>query len=259
MPAMSTPTLVREISSPIRTTKTGVVGCANRLSPKGTLILKLRPKPSKSALLVVAGCCGAFLAGAVAFASTQTSTAVIHGCYSPKTGFLRRIPAKGHCKSGEKSLNWNGKGIQGVQGTQGIKGDAGQPGADGSPGPQGPPGAAVVLRATDNNLTVGGLARLSSLDPNWQTTTTTFGSTGWTQAADQIDTFAGSISYTLEAACGGSPDLNVKFLVDGAVVMQSDLPTTNPGTTISTPLSAAAPSTNFANILFEPGAPTHHF
>lgn len=84
---------------------------------------------SKSALFLTAGCLGAFLAGAAAFASTQTSTAVIHGCYATKTGVLRRIPSTGHCKRGEKALNWNGKGIQGIQG---VKGDPGSAGADGT-------------------------------------------------------------------------------------------------------------------------------
>ena len=54
---------------------------------------------------------------------------MIHGGYSTKTGVLRRIPSTRHCKSGEKSLNWNGKGIQGIQG---VKGDPGPPGADGT-------------------------------------------------------------------------------------------------------------------------------
>lgn len=54
---------------------------------------------------------------------------------------------------------------------------------------KGRPGAAVVLRASDSDLTVGGMARLESLDPDWQTTTTTFGSANWTQSADEIDTF----------------------------------------------------------------------
>lgn len=127
------------------------VGCADRPSPEGTIILKLRPKPSKSALLVVAGCCGAFLAGAVAFASAQTSSATIHGCYSTKTGVLRRISASGHCKSGERGLNWNVKGrrgrigltgSQGAIGPQGGTGSQGTAGADGTTGPQGPQGDA---------------------------------------------------------------------------------------------------------------------
>lgn len=100
------------------------------------------------------------------------------------------------------------------------------------------------------------MARLESLDPDWQTTTTTFGSANWTQSADEIDTFVGSISYTLEAACAGyaTQSLNVKILVDGAVVMATDLPTNDPGSTDTATLTPAESSVS--NLLFEPGAPT---
>ena len=67
---------------------------------------------SRPIIASLAVCLGALLGGAGAIASTQTSTSVIHGCYATRTGVLRRIPATKHCKTGEKSLNWNGKGIQ---------------------------------------------------------------------------------------------------------------------------------------------------
>ena len=147
-------------------------------------------------------------------------------------------------------------GPKGDKGDHGDKGEKGDTGNTGLQGQQGPPGAAVVLRASDSDLTVGGMARLESLDPDWQTTTTTFGSANWTQSADEIDTFVGSISYTLEAACAGyaTQSLNVKILVDGAVVMATDLPTNDPGSTDTATLTPAESSVS--NLLFEPGAPT---
>ena len=67
-----------------------------------------------------------------------------------------------------------------------------------------------------------------------------------------------SISYTLEAACAGyaTQSLNVKILVDGAVVMATDLPTNDPGSTDTATLTPAESSVS--NLLFEPGAPTQH-
>jgi len=81
------------------------------------------------------------LAGGVAVAAIPaTGTGLITGCRSKSTGALRVIDAqaKQKCKSTEKSLAWNAKGVPGAKGATGATGAAGAPGA---PGPSGPKGS----------------------------------------------------------------------------------------------------------------------
>jgi hypothetical protein len=92
---------------------------------------------------VIAALAGLLGAGVAGFAATQSSSGMVHGCYSRKTGVLRRIPATGQCQIGERSLNWNMEGAQGASGAigpQGLQGDTGPQGPQGDTGPQGPQG-----------------------------------------------------------------------------------------------------------------------
>ena len=52
-------------------------------------------------------------AGVAIAAIPDSGSGLVHGCYSTKTGVLRVVdPAKKqHCKSGERSLNWNQRGV----------------------------------------------------------------------------------------------------------------------------------------------------
>jgi hypothetical protein len=65
----------------------------------------------------------------VAFARIPDADGKIHGCRNLKTGVLRVIGARAHCRDNEKRLNWN------VRGPEGPVGPMGPPGPQGEPGP----------------------------------------------------------------------------------------------------------------------------
>jgi Lamin Tail Domain len=72
--------------------------------------------------------CGAFVVLAtgltgVALAAIPDSDGRIHGCREVRTGALRVIRSRAHCRDNEKRLNWN------------VRGPAGPPGPQGEPGP----------------------------------------------------------------------------------------------------------------------------
>jgi hypothetical protein len=86
-----------------------------------------------AALLVAA------LAG-VAWATSSSNSAVIHGCYKKSTGTLRVITRgkkgqAGKCRKTEKALSWNQHEVAGPRGPQGGTGPRG---GTGNTGPQGP-------------------------------------------------------------------------------------------------------------------------
>src|SRR4051794_10556231 len=178
---------------------------------------------SKPALCVIAGCCGAFLAGAVAFATTQTSTAVIHGCYSKKSGVLRRISSTGHCRSGEKTLKWNVQGIQGLPGTHGPDGTKG---ADGTDGTNGTNGTTIQWRPRVQTPTA---VTLTSGTAFVETPIPVTNST-WTQGATELEQIiGGTISITTPNSCndGSSyptyPSVGLTVYVDGNAILNRDL------------------------------------
>jgi Collagen triple helix repeat (20 copies) len=108
------------------------------------LALGRRTVPIVAALGVFA------LVGGIADATIpDSSTGIIHTCYSQSLGTWRPIDTQANppqkCKSGETQLDLNQKGPQGPPGPagpQGTKGDPGNPGARGPTGPGGPAGPA---------------------------------------------------------------------------------------------------------------------
>lgn len=77
------------------------------------------------------------LAGGIAWATTQVSGNVIHGCYDKNSGVLRVVSVEGACRPSELAIAWNQTGPQGLQGPKGDKGDTGATGPRGPEGPQG--------------------------------------------------------------------------------------------------------------------------
>jgi hypothetical protein len=58
----------------------------------------------------------------VALASIPDADGTIHGCRSLRTGALRVIGSRAHCREGERRLDWNVRGPQGPPGPQGEPG-----------------------------------------------------------------------------------------------------------------------------------------
>jgi Lamin Tail Domain len=77
--------------------------------------------------------CGAFVAllaavAGVALAAIPGPDGRIHGCRNVKTGVLRVIGDRAHCRDNEKRLNWNVRGPRGPEGPMGPAGPQGEPG-----------------------------------------------------------------------------------------------------------------------------------
>jgi hypothetical protein len=71
---------------------------------------------------------------AVASGGIPGPDGVIHACRKVEGGALRAIPAGVRCRTGERALRWNVRGVAGPQGPMGPQGP---------PGPQGEPGAGL--------------------------------------------------------------------------------------------------------------------
>ena len=69
---------------------------------------------------------------AVGTVFAQSTTTVINGCVTNKTGALRIVSSSSTCKSGETAISWNQQGTQGPQGLQGQAGTNGTNGVDGN-------------------------------------------------------------------------------------------------------------------------------
>lgn len=106
------------------------------------------PLPSP-ALAVASAALVAALSG-VAVAAIPSAGGSIQGCYALTDGLLLGIPhSKGDtrivdesatCRSYEKAIAWNQKGLKGDPGSIGGQGPAGPKGSDGPAGPAGPNG-----------------------------------------------------------------------------------------------------------------------
>ena len=70
--------------------------------------------------------------------ATTAATTQVRGCVSKKSGTLRVLKARGHCRRRERALTWN---IQGPTGPRGPAGPEGTKGPAGEAGPRGPAGA----------------------------------------------------------------------------------------------------------------------
>jgi hypothetical protein len=75
------------------------------------------------------------------------STSVIHACAAKRGGALR-LAAK--CRTNERPVQWNVRGLPGTSGTNGRNGTNGTNGAPGAPGP----GATTFMTTLDQGLSV---------------------------------------------------------------------------------------------------------
>jgi len=119
--------------------------------------------PGRRTAPIVAALAAFALVGGIAYATIpDSSTGMIHTCYSQSLGTWRPIDTQANppqkCKSGETQLDFNQKGPQGAPGPvgpqgpkgdkgdpgpvgpQGLQGARGEPGANGAAGPTGPKG-----------------------------------------------------------------------------------------------------------------------
>jgi hypothetical protein len=87
----------------------------------------------------------------VAYAASATTSASISACSNARTGVVRTVSLRAHCRRGERSLSWNQQGQQGAAGGQGV---AGQAGGAGAAGPAGATGAAGGVGPAGPLLTV---------------------------------------------------------------------------------------------------------
>jgi len=90
---------------------------------------------------------GAAAVALTAAPAAPAATAKLYGCYKAKTGALRIVPAKRHCRHGEKRISWNAVGPKGARGATGAGGAAGAPGAAGATGAAGAHGLQGVTGA----------------------------------------------------------------------------------------------------------------
>ncbi len=93
---------------------------------------RLRPLTTAAIALAVV----LLIGGGYAVAQQAPTGGPIRACVNKKTGALRMLRARQHCKAGETATSWN------QQGATGTAGAAGQPGASGSAGAAGPQGPA---------------------------------------------------------------------------------------------------------------------
>jgi hypothetical protein len=102
----------------------------------GRRLLHTAPGLAGLLVLAVAGTAG------IAFAAIPGGDGKVSGCYAKQGGALRVIDkAKGQtCKTGERPLVWNQRGLRGLPGAAGSAGPAGANGAAGAAGAQGPSG-----------------------------------------------------------------------------------------------------------------------
>lgn len=141
---------------------------------------------------------GALLGGAgFAFASVPSSNGVIHACYDRANGYRLRVldtAKQAKCPAGQTQLVWNHAGVPGVAGQPGTNGTDGQDGLDGQDGIDGQDGTTVAARLRTTTPFLSG---------TWGTPTpnTDPAPNGWTQQADEIDTFYGEIAITAPASC----------------------------------------------------------
>lgn len=84
----------------------------------------------------------AAITGAGAAAAVSSSGTTIKACVTRSGGAMRQVSTSTRCRSGERSLTWNAKGLAGSRGPAGVPGPAGVRGPVGSPGPAGSSGPA---------------------------------------------------------------------------------------------------------------------
>lgn len=186
----------------------------------------------RSLIVVVAALAAGLGATVAGFAASQSSSGVIHACYSTKTGGMRRVSATAHCKSGERALKWNVTGLQGSQGLPGSNGTNGTNGTDGVPGldgtngtdgTDGTDGTTIVRRIrlqTPTNVQV-------TNHTAWIENAMPLANATWTQNASELDqVIGGSITVTTPTSCddGGGPlpslpNLGVTIKLDGMQLM----------------------------------------
>jgi hypothetical protein len=152
-------------------------------------------------------------------------------------------------------------GAPGPAGPQGPAGPAGPQGAQGAKGDAGPPGqfpanAMFVYRAA-RVLSTASVQTISGTqsEPAGYGADLPISGGSWTQAADETDSFAGTVEATWPADCSSGGDFSAVYitvLADGKSVAGTGAETAeHPGVTYKFDLFANAP-------LFEPGQEMSH-
>lgn len=113
---------------------------------------------------VIAAAVMALLAGGTYALAASGGT--IRAC-AKKSGGALRIAAT--CKTNERRVTWNVRGLQGIQGPKGVTGPKGDTGPRGDTGPTGPSAAYTAVNDDDVNVSSGEttLAVLSLPAGNW--------------------------------------------------------------------------------------------
>ena len=117
-----------------------------------------------------------------------------------------------------------------------MKGEKGDPGPAGRAG-----GAYVGARARSTGSVVA---------PHGATTSVPIASNGWTQAADELDLIAGTMTVKTPPTCTGSFGNSLVVTVDGKATTFGVPPQTPPSSSITVPV--------LVGTLTEPGASTQH-
>jgi hypothetical protein len=114
------------------------------------VLTKIRSRMTYANVLATAAVVVAVGAGGYAIGSVPDSKGRIPACYVTTGGHkgeLRVLLHGKQCRSGERKLVWNRRGVQGLQGSQGLQG---------ATGPQGIPGPAGPSEGFNQGLFAGG-------------------------------------------------------------------------------------------------------
>lgn len=96
---------------------------------------------SRTLVFVTVPVAGALAAAAVTLGAGDAEDPV-HVCVSMRSGAARVVNASGHCRSTERAVSWNARGLQGAAGSRGIRGAQGPQGTGGAAGATGAAGRA---------------------------------------------------------------------------------------------------------------------
>jgi hypothetical protein len=132
--------------------------------------------------------------------------------------------------------------LHGSAGADGSSGGNGTAGAAGPTGPAGPNGSgSIVVRSQGT----GGVSA-----PHAATTNIPLSSGSWTQAANELNLIAGSVTLKTPSACTGSFGNSIVVSVDGTPETIGIVPTGPASTTVTIPIAVGE--------LMEPGSSAPH-
>jgi hypothetical protein len=118
--------------------------------------MSTRLSPGRALLILAAALLGALcLSASIGVANSE---ARIYACKKKKSGILRVVKRRTHCRKNERKLSWGGRGKRGKRGEQGAQGPAGPAGSQGPSGPRGPSSYAALgpltIRSNQGRVTL---------------------------------------------------------------------------------------------------------